>query len=318
MNIKEQCLNEIKKEVVEILLATYNGERYLREQLDSILNQDYKDWIIRACDDASTDSTYEILLEYKEKFPDKFIIEKRQTGFGSAKLNFAHLIKESVCDYVMCCDQDDVWLPNKISLTLQAMKQNEKAGMPILVHTDLKVVNSELSITSDSFFVHSNYNKNPGYEDLLIQNHVTGCTMMMNRALVGLLNMQEDYNDILMHDWLAAIVAAGLGKVIFVDCPTMLYRQHEVNSVGAKKYGLALLISKLKNNSIRKSLIATTLQAKEIANTYQDMLQEDKYQLAYRYGQIFSRNKIYRIYFYVKNKVWKKGLPRRIWQLILG
>ena len=303
---------------VEILLATYNGEYYLREQLDSILNQDYKDWIIRACDDASTDNTYEILREYKEKFPDKFIIEKRETGFGSAKLNFAHLIKESVCDYVMCCDQDDVWLPNKISLTLRAMKENEKAGLPILVHTDLKVVDAKLGVISESFFMHSNYNKNPGYKDLLIQNHVTGCTMMMNRALINLLNLQKNYEDILMHDWLAAIVAAGLGKVIFVDYPTMLYRQHEVNSVGAKKYGFALLISKLKNNSIRKSLVDTTKQAGRIAKTYESVLSQEKHQLACEYSQIFSKNKIYRICFYIKNRVWKKGLPRQVWQLILG
>jgi len=303
---------------VEILLATYNGEYYLREQLDSILNQDYKDWIIRACDDASTDNTYEILMEYKEKFPDKFIIEKRETGFGSAKLNFAHLIKESVCDYVMCCDQDDVWLLNKISLTLRAMKENEKAGLPILVHTDLKVVDAKLGVISESFFMHSNYNKNPGYKDLLIQNHVTGCTMMMNRALINLLNLQKNYEDILMHDWLAAIVAAGLGKLIFVDYPTMLYRQHEVNSVGAKKYGFALLISKLKNNSIRKSLVDTTKQAGRIANTYESVLSQEKHQLAHEYSQIFGRNKVYRIGFYIKNRVWKKGLPRQVWQLILG
>ena len=303
---------------VEILLATYNGERYIRQQLDSILNQDYENWLVRACDDASTDDTYEILTEYKEKFPDKFIMEKRQTGFGSAKLNFAHLIKNSSCDYVMCCDQDDVWLPNKISLTLQEMKKNEKAGLPVLVHTDLKVVDAELHVVSGSFFEHSNYNKKPQYKDLLIQNHVTGCTMMMNRPLVDLVNLQEDYDDILMHDWLAAIVAAGLGKVAFVDCPTMLYRQHAVNSVGAKKYGLALLISKLRNRSIKKSLIAATRQAEQIANTYEHQLDKQLYQLAYQYSQIFKKNKIQRIQFYFSNKVWKKGLPRQIWQLILG
>lgn len=303
---------------VEILLATYNGERYIRQQLDSILNQDYENWLVRACDDASTDDTYEILTEYKEKFPDKFIMEKRQTGFGSAKLNFAHLIQNSSCDYVMCCDQDDVWLPNKISLTLQEMKRNEKDGIPVLVHTDLKVVDAELNVLSDSFFEHSNYNKKPQYKDLLIQNHVTGCTMMMNRALVDLVNLQEDYDDILMHDWLAAIVAAGLGKVAFVDCPTMLYRQHAVNSVGAKKYGLALLISKLRNRSIKKSLIAATRQAEQIANTYEHQLDKQLYQLTYQYSQIFKKNKIQRIQFYFSNKVWKKGLPRQIWQLILG
>lgn len=303
---------------VEILLATYNGEHYIREQLDSILNQDYENWIVRASDDASTDNTYEILMEYKERFPDKFMIEERQTGFGSAKLNFFHLMRQSTCDYVMCCDQDDVWLPNKISLTLQTMKQSEEANIPVLVHTDLKVVDANLNVLSESFFEHSNYNKAPEYKDLLIQNHVTGCTMMMNRALVDLINMEDDYRFVFMHDWLAAILAAGFGKLAFVDCPTMLYRQHAVNSVGAKKYGLALLVSKLRNRSIRKSLIDTTLQAGQIAKTYQAQLNETTYQLTYQYAQIFNRNKIYRILFYFRKKIWKKGLPRQVWQLILG
>lgn len=306
------------QEKVEILLATYNGEGYLREQLDSILNQDYENWIVRASDDASTDCTYEILTEYKERYPDKFILEKNKKGFGSAKLNFFHLMKQSTCNYVMCCDQDDVWLSNKISLTVQEMKRLEDGECPVLVHADLKVVDATLQILSDSFFEHSNLRKEFCYRDVLIQNHVTGCTMMMNRTLVDLMNQETDYEDILMHDWMAAILATGFGKVGFVDCPTMLYRQHAVNSVGAKKYGFALLVSKLKNNSIRKSLVETTRQAGEIAKTYEGLLDIEKQQLAYGYSQIFNKSKIHRILFYIKNKVWKKGLPRQIWQLILG
>lgn len=306
------------QEKVEILLATYDGEGYLREQLDSILNQDYENWIVRASDDASTDGTYEILAEYKEKYPDKFILEKNKKGFGSAKLNFFHLMKQSTCDYVMCCDQDDVWLPNKISLTYQEMKGLEDGECPVLVHTDLKVVDATLQTLSDSFFEHSNLRKEFCYRDVLIQNHVTGCTMMMNRALVDLMNQETDHEVILMHDWMAAILATGLGKVGFVDCPTILYRQHAVNSVGAKKYGFALLVSKLKNNSIKKSLIETTRQAGEIAKVYESLLDVEKQQLAYGYSRIFNKSKIRRILFYIKNKVWKKGLPRQIWQLILG
>lgn len=303
---------------IEILLATYNGERYIGEQIESIINQDYENWVVRACDDASTDRTYEILKEYQEKFPDKFVIEKREKGSGSAKLNFFHLIKQSTCSYVMCCDQDDVWLPNKISLTMQEMKKCEEAGGPILVHTDLKVVDEKLQVLGESFSAHSNLRKAFGYRDVLIQNHVTGCTMMMNRALVELLSVKMDYEHILMHDWLAAIVATAFGKVGFVDCPTMLYRQHAINSVGAKKYGFALLISKLKNNSIRKSLVDTTKQAEQVAKAYGDKFDEETYQLTSQYAQIFERNKIYRACFYIKNKTWKKGLPRQIWQLILG
>lgn len=306
------------QEKVEILLATYNGERYIREQLDSLLNQDYENWVVRACDDASTDCTYEILTEYKKNYPDKFILEKNEKGYGSAKLNFFHLLKQSSGDYVMCCDQDDVWFPNKTSVTLQEMKRLEKGDVPVLIHTDLKVVDHTLQVLSESFFEHSNLRKEFCYRDVLIQNHVTGCTMMMNRALVELINLETDFESILMHDWMAAILASGMGEVGFVDCPTMLYRQHSVNSVGAKKYGFALLVSKLKNNSIRKSLVETTRQAGQIAKTYESVLSTEYYGLAYNYAQIFNKNKIHRILFYIKNKIWKKGLPRQVWQLILG
>ena len=152
----------------------------------------------------------------------------------------------------------------------------------------------------------------------MIQNHVTGCTMMMNRALVELINVESEYEHILMHDWLAAIVAASMGRVAFVDRPTMLYRQHAVNSVGAKKYGFSLLLAKLKDNRIKESLVDTTKQAEEVARTYRNYLSEDLYWLTDKYAGIFNRNKCYRIWFYIKNRVWKKGLPRQVWQLILG
>lgn len=303
---------------VEILLATYNGEQYIEEQIESIMQQEYTNWIVRACDDASTDRTYEILIGYQEKYPDKFFVEKKEKGSGSAKLNFFYLLKKSTCDYVMCCDQDDVWLPNKISLTMQEMDKQEEPDVPVLVHTDLKVVDDKLEVIGESFFAHSNLRKSFTYPEVLIQNHVTGCTMMMNRSLVNLLIEEMDYKHILMHDWLAAIVATGFGKVGFVNCPTMLYRQHAINSVGAKKYGFALLVSKLKNNSIRKSIMDTTKQAGEIAEAYRDKFDEEAYQLTSQYAKIFERNKIYRACFYMKNKIWKKGLPRKVWQLILG
>lgn len=305
-------------EKVEILLATYNGEKYIREQLDSILNQDYENWIVRVSDDGSTDRTYEILSEYKEKYPDKFIIETRQKGYGKAKLNFSYLIKQSTEKYVMCCDQDDFWLPNKISLTLQAMKKSEDNGIPVLIHTDLKVVDADLNVLSESFFEHSNFRKTFRYRDILIQNHVTGCTMMMNRPLIELMNKEQDYENILMHDWLAAVLATSMGKVAFVDCPTMLYRQHSVNSVGAKKYGLSLFVSKLKSNTIKKSLVDTTMQAEEVARTYRNIFSDETYQFTYKYSQIFHKSKIYRMWFYIRYCVWKKGLPRKVCQLIMG
>lgn len=306
------------KAKVEILLATYNGEQYLTEQLDSILNQDYENWIVRACDDASTDHTYAILEEYKEKYPHKFIVEKNQKGFGSAKKNFMNLIKYSSCDYVMCCDQDDVWLPNKISLTLEEMGKTESGDMPVLVHTDLKVVDSKLQVLSESFFEHSNFRKAFELNEILIQNFVTGCTMMMNRPMVTLMSRVGIYDKILMHDWIASILATSVGKVTFVDTPTMLYRQHAINSVGAKKYGFALFLSKLKEAKMRQSLIDTTVQASTIAELYQDILDKEKYEFIHQYGALWKKNKVQRIRFYLKNRVLKKGLPRKVCQLIVG
>lgn len=305
-------------ETVEILLATYNGEKYIRQQIDSILNQDYKEWVIRACDDASKDATYEILLEYKGRYPDKFVVHKNETGFGSAKLNFMNLIKNSTERYVMCCDQDDVWLPNKISLTLEEMKRNEAENTPVLVHTDLKVVDAELNVKSESFFKYSKLNKYPTYRELLIQNFITGCTMMMNKPLVELLKEELNMSNILMHDWVAALVASGSGKLGFVDCPTMLYRQHGVNSVGAKQYGLALFIAKLKNSEIRKSLEDTAKQAGELAKAYEGKMHKAQYELTRAYANIFEQNKAKRITFYWKNKVFKKGLARKVCQILLG
>lgn len=307
-------------ETIEILLATYNGETYIREQLDSILNQDYKNWIVRACDDASSDSTYEILLEYQQEYPEQFIVQRNQKGLGSAKRNFMKLIGESTHQYVMCCDQDDIWLNDKISLTMKKMKQIEELheGVPVLVHTDLKVVDEKLNVKSSSFIEYSKLNKNFEYKDALIQNSVTGCTMMMNRRLVDLLCREMDMDFVLMHDWLAAIIASGTGCVGFVDCPTMLYRQHTVNSVGAKEYGFSLFVHKIKNRMIKKSLIETTVQAKQIASLYKEELGEKKYLLTHMYSQLFEKNKISRIHFYLKHRVLKKGFFRRVWQLILG
>ena len=308
----------MKTKKVEILLATYNGERYLREQLDSILNQDYESWVVRACDDASTDESYNILKEYEGKYPDKFILTRNEMGFGSAKKNFMNLIKSSTCDYIMCCDQDDVWLPNKISLTLQTMREQEQDDTPVLVHTDLKVVDSNLNVLSESFFEHSNFRREFKLNEILIQNFVTGCTMMMNRPMVALMQRVDDCDNILMHDWVASILATSVGKVVFVDVPTMLYRQHAINSVGAKKYGFALFLSKLKEAKMKQSLVDTTVQAAEIAKLYQDVLDKEKYEFIQQYGALWEKNKFQRICFYLKHRVLKNGLPRKVCQLLVG
>ena len=141
---------------------------------------------------------------------------------------------------------------------------------------------------------------------------------MMNRPMVTLVSLVEDCDRILMHDWVASILATSVGKVAFVDTPTMLYRQHAINSVGAKKYGFALFITKLKEAKMKRSLVDTAVQAAEIAKLYQDILDKEKYEFIHQYGTLWEKNKAKRICFYLKNKVLKKGLPRKVCQLIVG
>lgn len=112
--------------MVDILMATYNGEKYISEQLESIIGQDFKDWKLFIRDDGSKDNTIHIIDNYMKKFPDKIeLIDNYNRNLG-VKLNFGELMKRSKNQYCMFSDQDDVWLPNKISITLNKMKELEK------------------------------------------------------------------------------------------------------------------------------------------------------------------------------------------------
>ena len=224
--------------VVEVLLAAYNGERFLRDQIDSILTQDYANLRVLARDDGSSDGTVNILNEYAERFPERFRVMPPGPGTGSAKDNFLLLMQASTGNYISFSDQDDVWLPDKISRTMQAMHQLElkwEADTPLLVFTDLRVVDKELRPLHDSFWAYERIE--PDRIDrlafLLRRNVVTGCTAMLNRPLLEIARRMP--KEAAMHDHWVALLASVTGKSSAVRTPTVLYRQHDQNVVGAKK-----------------------------------------------------------------------------------
>lgn len=226
--------------MIDILLATYNGEDFLEQQLNSILTQGFTQWKIIAHDDGSTDKTVEILLDYQEKYPGKIVVVSDGVIFGSAKLNFEHLLKLSSADYVMFCDQDDIWLPQKVEKTYLLMKKTERLHpkSSCVVHSDLQVVNSELEVIHSSMFRYQCLPTN-FYEaqQILVQNNVTGCTMMVNRAAI--LTSLPISKEAIMHDWwITARVLLSQGAVAFLDEPTILYRQHNRNTVGSVKVSI--------------------------------------------------------------------------------
>lgn len=215
---------------VNILMATYNGEKFLAQQIESIQKQTFKEWNLLIRDDGSSDKTCDIIRNFTAKDSRiRFINENEHHNLGVIK-SFFTLVNYEVADFHFFSDQDDVWLPEKLSVSLEAAK-HKASDVPLLVYTDLKVVNQELNILQDSMIRAQSHHANTTLLPELTENTVTGGTMMINHALA---EKWFTPNDILMHDWFLALLAASLGEIIYLDLPTQLYRQHDNNVLGAR------------------------------------------------------------------------------------
>ncbi len=232
---------------VDILLATYNGADYLVQQIESLFRQDYPHWRVLARDDGSKDETAGILRDYTQRYPERFVLmpaDGANLGFVG---NFARLMEHSTADYLAFCDQDDVWLPEKLRLSLaemQALERTHGVDKPLLAHTDLRVVDGKLSEIAPSFWGYQELDPGAGnrLNRLLIKNVVTGCAAMINRPLKDLsLPIPAEAK---AHDWWIALVAAAMGAVGHVAVPTVLYRQHRGNTIGAVPLGELTLFGK--------------------------------------------------------------------------
>jgi glycosyltransferase involved in cell wall biosynthesis len=239
--------------LIDILLTTYNGEKYLSQQLDSIFNQTNSDFRILIRDDFSSDHTLKVIHKYIELYSEKIILITDNLGnLGSSK-SFMQLLSHSKAPYIMFCDQDDIWLSNKIELSiseLYGMEELYGKASPLLVFTDLKVVDYDLHSINDSFW---SYQKlipelSKNWKKLLAQNVITGCTILMNQEAKEIsLPFQLPY---MIHDQWIGINVARYGKIDFFDEPTLLYRQHEANVAGAHQYSLKYVWHKIKNLSL--------------------------------------------------------------------
>lgn len=211
-------------------MATYNGEKFLAQQIESIQKQTFKEWNLLIRDDGSSDKTCDIIRNFTAKDSRiRFINENEHHNLGVIK-SFFTLVNYEVADFYFFSDQDDVWLPEKLSVSLEAAK-HKASDVPLLVYTDLKVVNQELNILQDSMIRAQSHHANTTLLPELTENTVTGGTMMINHALA---EKWFTPNDILMHDWFLALLAASLGEIIYLDLPTQLYRQHDNNVLGAR------------------------------------------------------------------------------------
>lgn len=290
--------NQARQRVV-IVMATYNGSRFIEEQIRSIQAQSYSDWILYIRDDGSRDDTVKKILLVESKDQRIKLVQDKLGNQGpignfSTLMNLA--LKEKA-DYVFFADQDDVWLQDKLAIMLGGMRSLELTygnNKPLLVHCDLTIVNDNLAPIANSFM---NYSRlSPTKADfglLLCQNQVTGCACLINHTLLEFACPVP--NNVLMHDWWLALLASAIGKIGFIPKQLVLYRQHGGNVLGAVSFTQrlkSLLLSskqwKLHINVIKQSFSQADMLEKRIVtrgfevelfvmkqiNTYSQILSE--------------------------------------------
>lgn len=234
--------------MIDIVLATYNGEKFLAEQIRSIQNNSgYDKFVSRllVIDDGSTDATFSIVKELS--LHDKKIVWLTNTSNRhGASNNFAFGLAQTLSPYIMLSDQDDVWLPEKIQLSIDKIKQLEKesGSVPLLVFSDKEIVDEKLQTICSSYFklrdIPKDWHVKP--EQLCQQNVVSGCTMLFNRALLN--KAMPIPENAYMHDWWLALVANKCGKLELIDKPLIKYRQHDNNTIGVNKRSKLSLITR--------------------------------------------------------------------------
>ncbi|MDD3242499.1 MAG: glycosyltransferase family 2 protein [Eubacteriales bacterium] len=307
--------------MITILMAAYRGSPYLAAQLESLLAQTVQDFTVWINDDGSDDNTVEIARDYALRYPGRFRVTSSAEPSGSAKRNFMSMMTQARDDYLMLCDQDDVWLPDKVEISLAAMRAAEtRFGQetPLVVHTDLKVVDADLNVRYPSYF--SMMNANPdrtALRDEVVQNTLTGCTAMYNRALAQRLAAVPD--DFVMHDWWIMLVAAAFGRIVPLRQATMLYRQHGDNVVGAAQAVRTpgfVLEKILHGGGVREALYGSCRQAGAFEKTYGDALDPQQRELLQAYAHIPNMSKPARVRAIFRLKTWKNGFARRTAQLI--
>ncbi|UUM58506.1 glycosyltransferase family 2 protein [Streptococcus suis] len=215
---------------VNILMSTYNGQEFLAEQIRSIQAQTFTDWVLLIRDDGSRDRTREIIADFAQQDSRIHLINPDSTENLGVIKSFHALVQYQRADVYFFSDQDDVWLPDKLQVTLETA-QAYPADQPLMVYTDLKVVNQDLQVMNESMIRSQSHHANTELVQELTENTVTGGTSMINHALAELWTVTDD---ILMHDWYLALLATAFGKLVYIDQPTELYRQHAENVLGAR------------------------------------------------------------------------------------
>lgn len=309
-------MSQVSLSKLDILLSTYNGCLYLEELISSLLRQSNSEWNLIIRDDQSSDDSANLVLCLTREIKNRVdIIETGASRLGPSK-SFSKLLESSRAFYSMFCDQDDIWLQNKIDITLQAMHQLEsKFGKekPLLVHTDLAVINEFMQPIASSFWHYQNLDPESSQllNRLLVQNVATGCTILINEPLRKLALPIPD--SAVMHDWWLALVACTFGHIGYVSTPTILYRQHGLNDTGAQKWGANYLFERVRKfYRVQEYISKTIYQAEIFLQRYENVLDEFQLEVIEKYINLRHENLVARKVDSLKYGFYEAGSLRNL------
>lgn len=211
-------------------MATYNGQKYLSEQIDSILSQTHKNWQIIVSDDGSQDNTLTLLNDYANRLgPEKFIIVKGP-GKGFVANFLSMVCRQGIKgDYYAYADQDDIWVPNKLERALEWLR-TISVEVPALYCSRTELVDEH----GHSLKYSTLFKRSPSFSNALVQSIAGGNTMVFNQAAFNLLRMAGDKLNIITHDWWTYLLITGVGGKVYYDpVPSLKYRQHAFNLIGS-------------------------------------------------------------------------------------
>lgn len=274
--------------VIDVLLAAYNGQTYLPMQLTSLRAQLCADFQVLLQDDGSSDATPALLAQAAEDDP-RFVLAAEQGRHLGAIGNFFSLLTQSDAPYAALCDQDDEWAPDRLTATLAVLQEAEArygADTPLLVHSDAHLIDGESRELAPSFFARQGWDSAAvTLPRLLVQNNVTGCTLLMNAALRRLVVRHGDPKAMYMHDWFIALTAAAFGHIVFVPQPLVGYRQHGSNVMGASSQSQLSRAAKALSmrDKARGRIQLTYEHAQSFRNAYGAALPEDAARVIDRY-----------------------------------
>jgi len=259
---------------IDVLLATCNGAQFLEQQLDSLFSQTFQNFHLIVRDDCSDDSTLDIVERFRSRYSDSVEIHRNALRQGACR-NFSLLTQQSVAPYFAFCDQDDIWHPHKLELSLAAMKtieQRHGTDTPAIVFTDVAIVNEGAEIISPSLWQAMRVvPERLTFGSELVQNLVTGCTVLGNRSLLKLGSPVSA--DAYMHDYWFGLVATAFGVVCPLRNVTANYRQHCNNAIGAKYRSPAGKIAQLWSDpALKEYMAASQKQARGFASRYASIL----------------------------------------------